>query len=88
MWFSKSIEEVLKELNVDPLIGLSEEETKARLEKYGANRLIKKKKKSIFQMFIAQLQDWLIYVHYCPINIQIISVGYLIVGLSLYILNR
>ncbi len=62
MWFSKSIEEVLKEINVDPLIGLSDEEAKVRLEKYGANKLLGKKKKGVFKLFIAQLQQWLIYV--------------------------
>ena len=35
MWFTKSNEEVLKEVNVDPLQGLSEEEAKLRLEKHG-----------------------------------------------------
>ena len=62
MWFSKSFEEVLTELKVDPSQGLSEEEAKARLQKYNPNKLQGKKKKSIFQMFITQLQDWLIYV--------------------------
>ncbi len=62
MWFSKSIEEVLKELNVDVLSGLSEEEAKVRLEKYGTNQLQSKKKKNIFQLFVAQLQEWLIYI--------------------------
>jgi len=62
MWFTKSNEEVLKEVNVDSLQGLSEEEAKLRLVKYGPNKLIGKRKKSIFRMFIAQLQDWLIYI--------------------------
>ena len=62
MWFNKSNEEVLKEVNVDSLQGLSEEEAKLRLVKYGPNKLIGKRKKSIFRMFIAQLQDWLIYI--------------------------
>jgi Ca2+-transporting ATPase len=62
MWFSKSIEEVLDEFRVDPAIGLEEQEAKARLEKYGRNKLKGQKKKSILQMFGAQLKDWLIYV--------------------------
>jgi len=62
MWFSKSIEEVLNEFRVDPAIGLEEQEAKARLEKYGRNKLKGQKKKSILQMFGAQLKDWLIYV--------------------------
>ena len=44
LWFSKSIEDVLKEINVDAASGLSEEKAKVRLEKHGANQLISKKK--------------------------------------------
>jgi Ca2+-transporting ATPase len=62
MWSSKSKEEVLKEFNVDPLQGLSEAEVNAGLDKYGANKLLGKKKKSIFLLFISQLKDWLIYI--------------------------
>jgi len=62
MWFTKSIEDILKELDVDSEKGLSEEEAKIRLGKYGANKLLGKKKKGIFRMFIAQLQEWLIYI--------------------------
>lgn len=62
MWSSKSKEEVLKAFNVDPLRGLAEEEVNAGLEKYGANKLLGKKKKSIFHLFILQLKDWLIYI--------------------------
>ncbi|TPE45350.1 cation-translocating P-type ATPase [Pontibacter mangrovi] len=62
MWFSKSIEESLAAFEVSPAQGLSEAEAQARLQKYGPNALKGKKKKTILQLFIAQLQDWLIYV--------------------------
>lgn len=62
MWFTKSIEVVLKEINVDDSSGLSSEEAKVRLEKYGLNKLLGKKKKGISRMFTEQLQDWLIYI--------------------------
>jgi len=71
MWFSKSIEEVLKEINVDPVSGLSEAEVTSRLENYGANKLTGKKKKSILSMFIAQLRDWLIYVLFMAVIITL-----------------
>ncbi len=89
MWFSKSKEEVLKELNVDPIIGLSEEESRARLERYGPNKLKKKKKKNIFQMFIAQLQDWLIYVLFVAVVITLFMGEYIdsIIILLVIILN-
>ena len=71
MWFSKSIEEVLSGINVDPLKGLSDDEAKNRLETHGPNKLQAKKKKSIFLMFIAQLQDWLIYILFAAVIITL-----------------
>jgi P-type Ca2+ transporter type 2C len=71
MWFSKSAEDVLKELQVDPSLGLSEEEATARLHLYGPNALQGKKPKSIFRMFLAQLKDWLIYVLFAAVIITI-----------------
>ena len=71
MWFSKSIEEVLSGINVDPLKGLSDNEAKNRLETHGPNKLQAKKKKSIFLMFIAQLQDWLIYILFAAVIITL-----------------
>ena len=62
MWFSNSKAEVLRALEVDPSFGLSDEEAIARLQKYGANKLLGKKKKSISLMLISQLRDWLIYI--------------------------
>ncbi len=71
MWYSKSIEEVLSELKVDPLQGLSEKEAKIRLETYGANKLLAKKKKSILLLFLLQLRDWLIYVLFAAVLITV-----------------
>jgi len=71
MWFTKSIEEVLKELNVESAKGLSEIETKTRLDKFGANKLLRKKKKNILQIFISQLKDWLIYILFAAVVITI-----------------
>jgi Ca2+-transporting ATPase len=62
MWFSKSIDEVLTELECNQKQGLSDQDAKSRLTKYGENLLIAKKKKGIFRMFFEQLQDWLIYI--------------------------
>jgi len=72
MWFSKSIDEVLKEINVDDSSGLSEEEAKVRLEKCGANQLLSKKKKNIFQLFVAQLQEWLIYILFAAVVVTLV----------------
>jgi Ca2+-transporting ATPase len=47
MWFTKSQDEVLKELNVNPAVGLTAGEAKERLSKYGLNKLKGKPKKSV-----------------------------------------
>ena len=60
MWFSKSQEDVLKEFDVNPLKGLTSEEAKIRLDKYGENKLKGKPKKSLISLFFAQLKDMLI----------------------------
>ncbi len=62
MWFLKSQEETLNELNVDSKTGLSKDEAGKRLELYGMNKLKGKPKKSIFALFLSQLKDMLIYV--------------------------
>ena len=71
MWFSKSIEESLKEFEVDPLPGLSDEEATVRLKKYGQNKLQAKKKESLLKMFVAQLHDWLIYILFAAVLITL-----------------
>lgn len=62
MWFSKEKDTVFKELDVNPERGLTTEEAQERLAKYGINKLQGKGKKSIFRLFLEQLQDTLIYV--------------------------
>lgn len=62
MWFSKTSETVLKELNSNISTGLSDEEAKKRLSEYGPNRLSTKKKKTLLQLFISQLADVMIYI--------------------------
>lgn len=62
MWYSKSKEEVLQNFKVTPEAGLTSEEAKAKLEKYGPNQLKGKPKKSMIALFFAQLKDMLIYV--------------------------
>ncbi|EJO5348785.1 calcium-translocating P-type ATPase, PMCA-type [Clostridium botulinum] len=62
MYFNKTSQEVIKELNVDTSTGLSSEEVKKRKEKYGLNKLNSKKQKSLLKMFFEQLNDILIYI--------------------------
>ena len=87
MWFSKSAEAVLKELSVDPAIGLSEEEALSRLKKYGVNKLLAEKKKSIFLMFFEQLKNWLIYILLAAVVITIFMGEYVDAVIILLVIN-
>ncbi|MCI6692375.1 MAG: calcium-translocating P-type ATPase, PMCA-type [Clostridium sp.] len=62
MWFNKNSKEVINELSTDLINGLSSSEAKLRLTKYGLNKIQGKKKKSIFQLFLAQINDIMIYI--------------------------
>ncbi len=89
MWFSKSQEEVLRELNVNSKTGLSTEEANSRIQKYGENKLKGKPKKSLISLFFAQLKDMLIYVLLGATVITIIIGEYVdaIIILAVIILN-
>ena len=86
MWFTKSIDEVLKELTVDPSSGISEEEASVRFEKFGANKLQGKKRKSIVMMFLAQLRDWLIYVLLAAVIITLFMGEYIDAAIILLVI--
>ncbi|MCM8711131.1 calcium-transporting P-type ATPase, PMR1-type [Clostridium sp. SYSU_GA19001] len=62
MWFVKNKDEVINELQTNALQGLTSEEAKQRLAKYGENKLAAKKSKSLIQLFFAQLNDAMIYI--------------------------
>ncbi|HSP48090.1 MAG TPA: HAD-IC family P-type ATPase, partial [Clostridiaceae bacterium] len=62
MWYMKSQDDIINELQVDISKGLSDAEVAERQEKYGPNKLEGKKKKSLIALFFGQLQDALIYV--------------------------
>jgi Ca2+-transporting ATPase len=58
----KSQTEILSDLNVDPNIGLSNDEASKRLNQYGMNKLMSKPKKSFLSLLLFQFKDMLIYV--------------------------
>lgn len=62
MWYKKSKNEILQDLDVDEKNGLSSTEALRRLEKYGKNKLETKKKKTLFKQFLSQLKDVMIYI--------------------------
>ncbi len=61
-WHIMEKEQVLYELKVDPHQGLSEEEVKNRLKKYGYNELKREKRVSPLTLFINQFKNILIII--------------------------
>jgi Ca2+-transporting ATPase len=70
MYYQKTSEAVCSELNVQNN-GLSTDEAKKRLEQNGPNALIEKKRKTLLQMFLAQLKDTMIYILFAAAAISI-----------------
>ncbi|MDO4799751.1 MAG: cation-translocating P-type ATPase [Bacillota bacterium] len=62
MYYHKSIAETESALQTDLKQGLTSAEAAKRLEQYGENRLAEPPKKNVLQIFLAQLNDALIYV--------------------------
>ncbi|WP_264174483.1 cation-translocating P-type ATPase [Clostridium algoriphilum] len=62
MFFNKTIDEVLEELETNPITGLSQKAAELQREKFGLNQLASKKPKTLIAMFFAQLNDILIYI--------------------------
>ncbi|MFX1343493.1 MAG: cation-translocating P-type ATPase [Promethearchaeota archaeon] len=64
--------EVAKKMNTSIEIGLTEEESQIRIEKYGRNELVKEKGKTAWQIFIGQFKDFLIYLLIFAIFISVV----------------
>lgn len=60
--YSQKVNELLSELGTDRIKGLSLVEVKARKDKYGANKLREKKKKTTLQRFLDQFKDAMILI--------------------------
>ena len=62
VWHTMDPAKVLSELNTDSHRGLTEEEAKKRIEKYGYNELQKEEGVSPFTLFINQFKNILIII--------------------------
>ena len=69
---SQNIDIVAKKLETSTEKGLTEEEVKNRIEKFGLNELIQMKKISAFQIFVKQFKDFLVYLLFAAIIISLI----------------
>lgn len=61
-WHSMSATQVLNKLEVSKKTGLNAREVNKRLSKYGENKLIEAKKKSIIIKFIEQFKDFMVII--------------------------
>ncbi len=61
-YYTETIPDVVENLNTAIDTGLSGEEAKKRLAKYGPNSLASKKKKSMFMRLVDQFKDFMIIV--------------------------
>lgn len=61
-WYKMSIQQVCKELSVDPETGITTEEALKRLERYGYNELKEKERETLIQKILNQLKDFLIII--------------------------
>ena len=61
-WFNIEIDKIMKKLNTDTEIGLSDEKVNENRNKYGYNELAEGKKKSTFVKFLEQFKDFMIII--------------------------
>ena len=61
-YYNLDLEEIYKIFNTDPVKGLTKEEVKKRLEKYGYNE-IPKASKGFIKIYLAPLFNWLIVIY-------------------------
>ena len=71
-WHALAIEEVLKRLKVDPSLGLSEEEAKKRLAKYGPNEIPRGEKLEPIIILLRQFKNILVYLLVFAIVISVL----------------
>jgi len=62
MWYKKTEQEVIEELNTDRKSGLNDSEVNIRIKKYGKNEFKEEKKKGLLKMIFEQINDVMIYI--------------------------
>ncbi len=61
-WHDQAVEHVVRTLHTSPVQGLSTEEAKARLEKYGPNELVERPPTPLWKMFLDQFNNFLVII--------------------------
>ena len=75
LWYTKTPEQALRELEVSRSDGLSPKQARERLDKYGPNQLAGAKKESLAARFVAQMKDPMILVLLAAAALSLLSSG-------------
>ena len=76
-WYTASTAKLLKELRVNPSLGLSNQEAKSRLERMGPNVLVTAPPISPWRIFLSQFQDFMVLVLLGTVVISVLLGEYL-----------
>lgn len=63
-WWCRTAEQVSRELKVDAAVGLSDDEARARLERFGPNELAKEPGTPLWKLILEQFDDTLVKVRF------------------------
>ncbi|MCL2403513.1 MAG: HAD-IC family P-type ATPase, partial [Coriobacteriia bacterium] len=84
-WYKATDTEILHELGTDAQAGLSNDEAKRRLEKYGPNKLNEKPPTPLWKVFLGQFKDFLIYILFAAVVIAALQ-GQIIEAIAILII--
>ncbi|MCL2438669.1 MAG: cation-translocating P-type ATPase [Coriobacteriia bacterium] len=84
-WYNATDIEALQKLGSDAQVGLSGDEAKRRLEKYGANKLNEKPPTPLWKVFLGQFKDFLIYILFAAVVIAALQ-GQIIEAIAILII--
>jgi Ca2+-transporting ATPase len=76
-WYTASTAKLVKELRVNPSLGLSNQEAKSRLERMGPNVLVTAPPISPWRIFLSQFQDFMVLVLLGTVVISVLLGEYL-----------
>lgn len=76
-WHAISTAQLLRDLNVNPQTGLSSQEAKARLGRWGPNELVTKPPTAPWRLFLHQFQDFMVLVLLGTVVISVLLGEYL-----------
>ena len=72
-WYKLSAEEVVKQIGVDPDTGLTNDEAKSRLEKYGPNELTEKDAISPWRILLNQFTELMVIILIIAAIVSVLS---------------